>query len=88
MSADAFVTIALWVLGGLLLTIAYFVSQTIKRVSDNETALNEHKVKVAETYVSRVTLQELLSPIMEELRKIDRTQERLFDALNEKVDKP
>ena len=85
---EPFVTIALWVLGGLISVIAWFVGDNIKSLKAVEQAVNDHKVKVAETYVSRTTLQELLSPIMEELRKIDRTQTRLFEALADKVDKP
>jgi hypothetical protein len=84
---EPFVTIALWVLGGLLSVIAWFVGDNIKNIKVVEQSINDHKVKVAETYVSRSTLQELLAPIMEELRKIDRTQERLFEALADKADK-
>lgn len=84
---DTIANVATWILGGLLSVIGWFVAGNMKRVVDLETALNDHKVKIAETYVSRHTLQDMLAPIMDELRKIDRTQERLFEALNEKVDK-
>lgn len=84
---DTIANVATWILGGLLSVIGWFVAGNMKRVVDLETALNDHKVKIAETYVSRQTLQDMLAPIMDELRKIDRTQERLFEALGEKADK-
>lgn len=84
---DTIANVAMWVLGGLMSVIGWFVAGNLKRVAELEAALNDHKVKIAETFVSRETLRDMLSPIMEELRKIDRTQERLFETLNDKADK-
>ena len=87
-----------WIVGGLgIATVALIgavwqvMAAKIAAASDEiarvDQALNKFQIEVAREYVSRQTLRDMLEQIMNELRKIDETQQRLFQRLDGKADR-
>ena len=77
---------------GLLAVVGWLVRITYARLDADITgvgrALNEHKLAVAEKYVSRETLREFLRPIESRLDDLKAGQEGIFDRIDTKQDKP
>lgn len=72
--------VLLALIGGVWQMVTSRIEAQTNALADLQRAHTALEVKAAETYVSRETLKDMLQPIMEELRKIDR-------KLDEKADK-
>lgn len=88
-----------WVVGALGIVLMFLIGAVWQIVTTKilaaeletarlDVALNDFRVEVAKEYVSRQTLRDMLDQIMNELRKIDEAQKRLFERLDSKADRP
>lgn len=77
----------LFLLGVVWRVVDGKIASTAKDVTKVQDDLHGFKVEVAKTYPSREALKDMLEPIMDELRKIDATQQRLFERIDSKADK-
>lgn len=80
-------TLLLFMIGGVWQIVTAKITTVAAEIARVDQALNRFQVEVAREYVSRQTLRDMLDQIMNELRKIDETQQRLFERLDSKADK-